>query len=109
MVRKYYFFFPGGILLSLLINQESLSSQIAFLGQKTTHMKITNSINSFGISTGLALGAVAVQASTDYGPATWRANCGQYSSSGNGHKFVVCHDMEGYYASTISYFQNCGT
>ena len=48
-------------------------------------------------------------ASSDYGPATWKPNCGQYYTSGYGHKFVVCHDMEGYYASTVSYFQSCST
>ncbi|MDB6123349.1 MAG: hypothetical protein JWQ71_2342 [Pedosphaera sp.] len=63
----------------------------------------------YGLVASLCFGAAAANASTDYGPANWVANCGQYYSSGNGHKFVVIHDMEGYYASTISYFQNCGT
>ncbi|MDB6026377.1 MAG: hypothetical protein JWM68_2600, partial [Verrucomicrobiales bacterium] len=56
----------------------------------------------------LVTGQVAF-ASGDYGPANWAPNCGQYYTSGSGHKFVVCHDIEGYYASTISYFQSCGT
>src|SRR5262245_27858261 len=58
---------------------------------------------------GLCTTAVCTHASSDYAPAVWRPNCGQYYTSGNGHKFMVCHDMEGYYASTISYFQNCNT
>jgi N-acetyl-anhydromuramyl-L-alanine amidase AmpD len=50
------------------------------------------------------------QASTDYAPAVWRqAYSGHWYTSGHGHKFVVCHDMEGYYASTISYFQRSST
>src|SRR5436190_12335952 len=51
----------------------------------------------------------ASYASSDYGPAHWVPNCGQYYTSGYGHKFVVCHDMEGYYATTVSYFQSCST
>ncbi len=58
---------------------------------------------------GFALSAAFAHASTDYGPAIWDANCGQYYTSGNGHKFAVIHDMEGYYLSTISYFNNCAT
>ena len=59
--------------------------------------------------TAAALGAaVSVQASTDYGPAIWHAICAaNYYTSGNGHHFCVIHDMEGYYASTIAYFDNC--
>src|SRR5205807_9420195 len=34
---------------------------------------------------------------------------GHWYTTGNGHKFHVIHDMEGYYLSTISYFQNCNT
>ena len=58
----------------------------------------------------LTAGAITTNASTDYGPAVWRsAASGHWYTSGNGHKFHVCHDMEGYYASTISYFQQSGT
>src|SRR4051794_16232044 len=55
---------------------------------------------------GLSVG----QASTDYGPAIWRPcySSHQYTS-GYGHKFHVIHDMEGYYLSTISYFQKSTT
>src|SRR6185295_15785229 len=55
-------------------------------------------------------GSLRSRASTDYGPAIWRP-C--YSShqyySGHCHKFVVIHDMEGYYLTTISYFQRSTT
>ncbi|MDB6025678.1 MAG: N-acetylmuramyl-L-alanine amidase, negative regulator of AmpC, AmpD [Verrucomicrobiales bacterium] len=49
------------------------------------------------------------QASTDYGPAIYRpmSGCSKWNSSGNGHSFAVCHDMEGYYASGISYLNRC--
>jgi hypothetical protein len=49
------------------------------------------------------------QASTDYGPAIWRPLCeANYYVSGSGHKFHVIHDMEGYYASVVSWFSSCG-
>src|SRR4051794_17252165 len=73
--------------------------------QTKTQMKIRTQLPVIGC----LLGATVANASTDYGPAVWKANCGQYYTSGNGHKFAVIHDMEGYYASTISYFQNCST
>src|SRR4051812_31432342 len=54
--------------------------------------------------------AIAANASSDYGPAIWNPACsGHWYTTGYGHKFHVVHDMEGYYASTISYFKNCGT
>jgi N-acetylmuramoyl-L-alanine amidase len=54
--------------------------------------------------------ALTVQAQPDYGPAIWRpVYSGHWYTSGNGHRFVVIHDMEGYYLSTISYFQQSGT
>src|SRR5690349_16297522 len=55
-------------------------------------------------------GISAARASGDYAPALWNpAYPGHWYTSGNGHKFVVCHDMEGYYLATISYFQQSGT
>jgi N-acetyl-anhydromuramyl-L-alanine amidase AmpD len=52
---------------------------------------------------GLLLGATAVKASTDYAPAKWvSAPAGYWYTSGYGHKFVVIHDIEGYYLSCIS-------
>jgi len=49
------------------------------------------------------------QASSDYGPAIYRpmSGCSKWYTSGNGHHFAVCHDMEGYYASGISYLNQC--
>jgi hypothetical protein len=60
----------------------------------------------------LALGALGLvstaQASTDWGPADWHAICNaNWYTSGNGHSFCVIHDMEGYYASVIAWFDNC--
>lgn len=55
----------------------------------------------------LAVGAIAAHASTDYGPATWNP-LPDYYTSGNGHKFHVVHDMEGYYHSVKSVLQNQG-
>jgi N-acetyl-anhydromuramyl-L-alanine amidase AmpD len=55
-----------------------------------------------------AFAAASSQASTDYGPAIWHPICNaNWYSSGSGHKFFVIHDMEGYYASTINWFDNC--
>ena len=49
-------------------------------------------------------------ASTDYGPAIWRpAFKNHWYNSGYGHKFCVVHDMEGYYWTTINYFQKSST
>src|SRR4029079_4210289 len=84
---------------------------------KTHHqtMKIEstkNRIAFWGGSMALISGIVAtqLQASGDYGPAIWRQACGgHWYTSGNGKRFYVIHDMEGYYLSTISYFQNYGT
>src|SRR5688572_19364433 len=54
--------------------------------------------------------AQATRASTDYAPAIWRpAFKNHWYKTGNGHKFVVIHDMEGYYWTTISYFQQAST
>src|SRR4051812_48961486 len=58
----------------------------------------------------LLISATASQASTDYGPAIWRPCYSTHKyTSGNGHKFLVIHDMEGYYLSSISYFQRSTT
>jgi hypothetical protein len=61
----------------------------------------------------LAVGALTAQASSDYGPAIWRPACsGHWNTSGNGHRFLVVHDMEGYYAyevSTSGGLRSCST
>ena len=55
-----------------------------------------------------ALVGTMAQASTDYGPAIWHPLCNaNWYTSGYGHKFHVVHDMEGYYASTVAWFDNC--
>lgn len=41
-------------------------------------------------------------ASTDHPPAIWRPACDDFFSSGNGKRFYVIHDMEGYYAYCVS-------
>jgi N-acetylmuramoyl-L-alanine amidase len=67
-------------------------------------------LNSILFTAGVLASATAASASTDYGPAIWRqAYSGHWYTSGNGHHFAVCHDMEGYYAATISYFQQSST
>src|SRR5258706_9288631 len=68
----------------------------------------THLMKSSALTCSAIAAALSANASSDYGPATWRPACsGHYYTSGNGHKFHVCHDMEGYYASTISYLQGC--
>jgi len=60
---------------------------------------------------GSAAAAVSTaQAQPDWSPAIWRsAYAGHWYTSGYGHRFAVVHDMEGYYASTISFFQRSTT
>src|SRR6185436_14524441 len=54
--------------------------------------------------------ALRVSAQPDYPAAHWvPAACTKYYTSGNGHQFVVIHDMEGYYQSSISYLNRCDT
>jgi hypothetical protein len=46
----------------------------------------------------------------DYPLAHWvSAAAGHWYTTGYSHSFVVIHDMEGYYLSTISYFQDAAT
>src|ERR1035437_2341355 len=57
------------------------------------------------ISYVMLIGA-SLNASTDYAPAHYNeAYSGHWYTTGNGHQLCVIHDMEGYYLSTISYFQ----
>src|ERR1043165_6078278 len=70
----------------------------------------TSEIQKTGLLlSGAFLATWSVQASTDFGPATYRpmSGCTKWYTSGNGKIFVVIHDMEGYYASTISYLNRC--
>jgi N-acetyl-anhydromuramyl-L-alanine amidase AmpD len=67
------------------------------------NLSIKNSLIAVGL-----VAAAGVNASTDYGPAIWHPICNaNWYSSGFGHKFHVIHDIEGYYASTIAWFDNC--
>ena len=70
-----------------------------------TSVKIT-SLAALCIGAGVTS---TVQAQPDYPIAFWRppTGCNKYYTSGNGHHFAVIHDMEGYYASGISYLQRC--
>src|SRR5258706_12343623 len=73
-------------------------------------MKTKNTLLKYSALTFSAISAATIaNASTDYGPAIWRPGCaGRYYTSGYGKQMYVEHDMEGYYAGTISYLQNCG-
>ncbi len=71
-------------------------------------MKTHRKLKSVLSIAALAGAAVSTQASTDYGPAIWHPICNaNWYTSGYGHKFYVIHDMEGYYASVINWFDNC--
>jgi N-acetylmuramoyl-L-alanine amidase len=67
-------------------------------------------VQSAALSLGFLATAATANASGDYGPAIWRqAYPGHWYTSGVGKRFYVIHDMEGYYLSSISYFQQSGT
>ncbi|MDB6025634.1 MAG: nucleoside transporter, partial [Verrucomicrobiales bacterium] len=52
--------------------------------------------------------AISANGSADYGPAIWRPTCSTHYYTGyTARQVYVIHDMEGYYASTISYLQGC--
>ena len=58
----------------------------------------------------LLLTAAAARAQPDYPPALWnQAYPGHWYTTGFSHSFCIIHDMEGYYLSTISYFQHSTT
>lgn len=62
------------------------------------------------IITAAVIGVGSAYAQPDYSGAIWNpAFKNHWYTSGNGHKFVVIHDMEGYYLTTISYFQQRST
>ena len=65
-------------------------------------------VKSIALTIGLSLAATAVMALPEYGN-VWRSpsGCTKYYTSGNGHKFCVIHDMEGYYYTAISYLNTC--
>lgn len=47
--------------------------------------------------------------STDYGPALWDEACDQSSRNGSAITHVTIHTAQGYYAGTISWFNNCSS
>src|SRR6188508_3263679 len=70
--------------------------------------KIQSLKKSLAFTMGAMVALTAAQASTDYGPAIWRPACsGHWYTGYNARQVYVIHDMEGYYASTISYLQGC--
>src|SRR4051794_5250720 len=70
--------------------------------------KYSGSIGKLLVPSVAALAAgISAQASTDYGPAIWRAST-HFGTSGYGHKFVVIHDMEGFYGSVYSVLESRG-
>ena len=90
------------------VKQFQTQGSVVYCMNKTpTHPKNVRIRNLLAAS--LIAATYAGYASTDYGPANWYSSCNaNYYTSGYGHKFVVCHDMEGYYASVISMFGGCG-
>ena len=91
----------------MLVNQFKTIAPMHSQATRKPIMKKSMKLPVFAVTT---LATVGAQASADYGPAIWNpAYSGHWYTSGYGHKFHVCHDMEGYYMSTISYFKQSGT
>ncbi len=86
---------------------------------KTINMKNTKTFSSppsllsgkvLATLGGAFAAGLAAQAQPDYPGAVWRpVYAGHWNTTGYGHKFHVIHDMEGYYLSSISYFQKSTT
>jgi hypothetical protein len=73
-----------------------------------TKLEIHTLIKTLPLATGAVAALSTAYASTDYGPAIWRPTCpGHYYTGYYARQVYVIHDMEGYYASTISYLQGC--
>lgn len=75
-------------------------------------MKINakNLVKKLAAIVGATAAISSAHASGDYGPAIWRPACsGHWYTTGYAKVMYVEHDMEGYYLSTISYLQGCGT
>lgn len=64
---------------------------------------------SVALSAVVLLGAaMTASAQPDYAPAHWvPPSCTKWYTSGYTRQFCVIHDMEGYYASSISYLNRC--
>lgn len=80
---------------------------------ETKSVEATTLLRKVSVATGAALLAslAASHASTDYGPAIWRPACSSnLYTTGYGHKFLVVHDMEGYYYWAVTVmFPSCGS
>jgi len=92
----------------MLLTKSSMKTNARFVGGVLGRVRAHGIV--FLLLFNFIAGIISAFASTDYGPAIWRP-C--YSShlytSGYGHRFHVIHDMEGYYLSSISYFQKSTT
>ena len=62
-----------------------------------------------GLTFGLLAKGTLALAQPDYAPAHWvpPTGCTKWYTTGNGHHFIVIHDMEGYYWTSISYLNTC--
>ncbi|EEF58362.1 N-acetylmuramyl-L-alanine amidase, negative regulator of AmpC, AmpD [Pedosphaera parvula Ellin514] len=97
--------------LRKITEQITPAKQPYFLLNRTPYK--TNKMKTSSLKLMLGIGALttatAALAQPDYGPAIWhQAYAGHWYTSGHGHQFLVIHDMEGYYLSTISYIQGGG-
>jgi hypothetical protein len=73
-----------------------------------SQMKSPFRVLLFAVFLLVSMVALRVWAQPDYAPAHYAPmSCSKWYTSGNGHKFAVIHDMEGYYESTISYLNRC--
>lgn len=68
------------------------------------------SVYLWGMIWVLMFGALHAFGQLDYPAAHWNPLlCPKYYTTGNGKKFCVIHDMEGYYEASISYLNRCDT
>ncbi len=68
-------------------------------------------LKCFVLLAALGFSAAESQAQPDYAPAHWTpmVGCSKWYTTGNGRIFLVIHDMEGYYWTSISYLNSCAT
>ena len=85
------------------VNLEPIRSAVQKAKKHAPRRAERNRLANAGAEAGVVF---APAAQPDYPGAIWRpAYPGHWNTSGSGRYFVVIHDMEGYYLSTISYFQ----
>src|SRR5438552_12368070 len=114
ILKGYTAYFPIFLIFSPYPRKQC-SLNIYFRGIRSKQkpdkkMKTKNTLLKYSaLSVGAIGAATIVHASTDYGPAIWNppSGCTKYYTAGYGHKFHVCHDMEGYYQAGISTLRNC--